>query len=588
MKTIHHQIKPKLTRVQKTALTTQYPFVDINSLLQKCKEKWQFNQVHARMITTGLIHYPPLASKLVASFASSALRGTTSTAFSIADRVSGLDTYTWNTIIRGYLEGNEPRQTILVYCHIRKKALKVDTYTLLFVTKACGLMSLILEGEQIHTHIYRLGFLSEIKIETALLHLYGLFGKLSNVQQIFDEMPHRDLVTWNSVIAAYAHHNCPFKVLEFSRAMVSDNFRPNGMTAVSIVSAVSSLRGLRQGKMVHCYVMRNCVNFDVYVYNALIGMYSKCGGIIYAIRMFRMMPIRSVVSWTTMISGYGDNDYPNEALTLFKEMDSENVKPDEIAMLTVISLCSKLGSFELGGWIDQYVERNGFAKENVSVANALVDMHAKCGNLKKACEIFDRISEKTLVSWASIIHGLAMHGHGISALVRFCQMQREGFEPDGIVFLSILSACSHAGLVNEGRKCFDLMIKDYHLELWPEHYACMVDLLCRAGLINEAFEFILNMPVKADAAVWRILLRACQNQGDTGLATRVLNYVDELGPKNSEDYVLLSNLFSTFSKWDIVEDVRNEMKARGVINRDPGCSSVEMKHVVYRDSINLC
>lgn len=572
---MYHQVKPKLTQLTQNILATQHLFPNVASLLQICNDKHQLNQVHAHMIATGLIQYPPSASKLVAAFALSTFSGTTSTARSIAERVRGLDSYTWNTIIRGYLEENKPKEAFLVYSYMRKKALQVDGYTLMFVAKACGLISLTL-GEQIHVQICKLGFFSEIKNQTALLNVYALFGELSDVEQLFDEMPHRDVVTWNILIAAYARHSSHFKVLELLRAMMYDGLRPNGRTAVSILSAFSSLKALGEAKVVHWFVVRNFVNLDVFVYNALIGMYSKCGNLPYALRIFKLMPERNVVSWTCMINGYCDNNFPNEALDLFKQMESEHVKPDEITMLSVVSTCSKLGRFELGEWIDNYVEKSGFAKGSLSVANALIDMHAKCGNIKKACQIFDGIPEKTLVSWTSIIHGLAVHGQGISALVRFCQMLRKGFEPDGIVFLSILSACSHAGLVDEGRKCFDSMMKDYHMEPWPEHYGCMVDLLCRAGLINEAFEFIVNMPVEPDSIMRRTLLRACQNQGDIDTANRIMNYLYELCPKSNEDYLLLSNLCATVSKWDAADEVRNEMKVRGLINRNPGCSSIEL------------
>ncbi|KAK3226588.1 hypothetical protein Dsin_006450 [Dipteronia sinensis] len=545
------------------------------SLLQKCKNKYQLNQVHALMITTGLIHHPPSASKLVASFASSALSGTTSTAFSIADQIKGLDSYTWNTIIRGYLEENKPKQAILVYSHMRKKALKVDAHTLLFVTKACGFMSRFFEAVQIHAQICKLGFVSNVVIQTALLNVYGPFDMLIDMQQVFDEMPERDSVTWNSLIAVYARQNCTFKVLDVLRRMIMDHLRPNGMTVVSILSALSTLR---EGKMIHCYMIRNLVDFDVFGHNALICMYSKCGCLLHAQRIFQMMPIKNVVSWTSMISAYSDNNHSKEALALFKEMESKRIKPDEIAMLSVVSMCSKSGSFELGEWIDHYVEKNGIAKESsVYLANALLDMHAKCGNINKACQIFDEIQDKTLVSWTSIIHGLAMHGQGVSALVRFCQMQIQGFKPDGIVFQSVLSACSHAGLVDEGLKCFDSMVKDHHLEPWTEHYGGVVDLLCRAGFINEAFEFIVKMPITADAIVWRILLRACQEEGDINLANQVMKHFDEFGPNSCEDYIVLSNLNAMASNWDAVGQLRNKLKVSGVINRHPGCSSIEIK-----------
>ncbi|KAK9277878.1 hypothetical protein L1049_027435 [Liquidambar formosana] len=576
IKTISHQIKPKLPQLPLAVPTAQYPFLDIPSLLQKCKNKGQLLQIHAHMITTGLIHNPPIASKLVASFASIPIPRTTSIARSIADRADGLDTYTWNTIIRGYLDGKEPMETILVYSHVRRKGLEVDTYTLLYVVKACGLMRGILEGEGIHGLISKLGFVSQVIIRTALLQMYALFDKLHSVQQLFEETPQRDFVMWNALISTYAQRNCPYKVLGVSHDMVSNGVRLNGVAAVSIVSACSSLGTLRVGKAVHSYVMKKLVDLDVYVYNALIDMYSKCGSLLNAHHVFQIMPVRNVVSWTSMINGYSDHNSPNEALALFKEMESDNIRPDEITMLGVVSMCSKLGSFELGEWIDYFVEKNGFVKRSVPIANALIDMHSKCGNIKKACQIFDGMLEKTLVSWTTMIQGLAMHGHGVPALVRFTQMQIEGLKPDNIVFLSILSACSHAGLVDEGRKCFYSMIKDYHMEPWMEHYGCMVDLLCRAGLVNEAFEFVENMPIKPDMIVWRMLVGACQSQGNISLATQVMNHLGQLGPKNSEDYLLLSNLYAAMAEWDNVKEVRKEMRDRGVSKQDPASSLIEI------------
>lgn len=567
LKTLRRYTKPK---------PTQQTQNDVISLLQKCKNASHLNQVHAHFVTTGLLRYPPLASKLVASFALSAEHGTSSTARLIADRVYGLDSYTWNTIIRGSLEGNESKEAFLVYSHMRKNGFRVDSFTLLFVIKACGLMSLKSLGEQIHAQICKLGFLSEIIIQTALLHFYGLFGRLGDMQQMFDEMPQRDLITWNTLISAYSHQHCHLKVIEFLHAMIIGNLSPNEVTLVCVISALSSLKALREGKAIHCYVIRNLVEFDVFVDNALVDMYSKCGKLLYAFRIFRSMPFNNVVSWTSMINGYSENNRPSEALALFKEMESKNIKPDEIIMLSVVSMCSRIGSFELGEWIDHYVQKNvGSDKESVSMENALIDMHSKCGNIKKACEIFDGISERTLVSWTSIIHGLALHGLGTSALVRFSQMQREGFTPDEIVFVSIISACSHSGLVNEGKMCFESMIKDYHLQPWMEHYGCMVDLLCRAGLIKEAFEFIVNMPVKPDAIMRRILMRACQNEDDINLVSRVVKCIEELGgPESSDDYVLLSNLYAMVSRWDRVRDVRKEMIGRGIVKCDPGCSSL--------------
>ncbi|XP_021910580.1 putative pentatricopeptide repeat-containing protein At3g05240 [Carica papaya] len=571
MRCIHNPIK--------SVYEIQNPCRGITYILQKCVNTDQLCQVHAHLTTTGLVGYPPFASKLVEVFASIVCPATISVARSIAERINGLDTYAWNTIIRGFLEVKDAENALLVYSHVRNTGLEVHTRTLLFALKACGLMPTPFESKQIHAQIFVLGFVSEIIIQTALLDVYGSFAKLDWMQQVFDEMPQRDLVSWNSLVTAYARQNRPYQALVCLRKMLLDNLKPNKITVVSLLSACSLLKFLREGKSIHGYLIKKLIDIDVFVYNSLIAMYSKCQCLFSACRIFQLMPTRNVISWTAMINGYGDNDNPNEALALLKDMESQNVKPDEITMLGLISMCSKLGNSELGNLIELYVEKYGLVKRSVCIANALIDMHAKLGNIKKCCQIFDGMGNRirTLVSWTSIIQALAMNGHGISALVRFCQMQREGIKPDEVVFLNVLSACSHGGLVEEGQKCFDSMIKDYQMEPWMEHYGCMVDLLCRVGLIKEAIEFIDHMPVKPDLVMWRSLLSACQIYGNTSIASLVIKkrFIDQ-GIENCEDYLVLSKFYATMGDWHGAKQVRKEMEVKGLMKLQPGRACIRV------------
>ncbi|KAF4368050.1 pentatricopeptide repeat-containing protein At1g08070, chloroplastic [Cannabis sativa] len=545
----------------------------------RCKNKQKLLQIHAQLITTGIIQNPPIASNLIASFASFSLPTTISIAHSIATRVEGLDTFTWNTIIRGYLDRSNGKQALLVYSHVRSIGLNVDSYSLQFVIKACGLISAVLQGKQIHAQKCKLGFSSEVIVQTALINMYSLFGEVDFAQKVFDETPQRDTVMWNSVLAVYAQHNMAYQALVYARAMVNAGLRLNGVSVVSVLSACSSLKALREGKVVHGYLIRHLItDIDVIVYNTLIDMYSKCGSLWNAHQIFRVMSIKNVVSWTSMINAYSYSNLFNEALTLFQEMEGENVTPDEVTMLSIVSICSKLGSSELGDWIDNYIKKNRFKKfQSTTMLNALMDMYAKCGNIKKACEVFDWMIKRTLVSWTTIIHGLAMHGYAIPALLRFSHMQREGFKPDGVVFLSILSACSHAGLADEGRKCFNSMIQEYHMKPGREHYGCMIDLLCRGGLVNEAFELVCSMPEKPDMIMWRMLIGACRNQGDISLVDEISSHLNGngMGPKCSEDYGLLSNVYAEAGQWVRVKEIRKEMKIKGLMKLDPGFSSVE-------------
>ncbi|XP_010917002.1 pentatricopeptide repeat-containing protein At1g08070, chloroplastic-like [Elaeis guineensis] len=484
--------------------------------------------------------------------------------------------YQWNTILRGFLERNDPKKAILGFAHMRRRGIKVDSYTLLFVIKACGLiMPGVSEGKQMHAQALKSGFGLELVTQTALLRMYCLFGDLMAARKVFDETPQRDIIQWNAFISIFSQRDHPNIALRAARAMIDENVRPDEVTVASILSACTQLKALEHGKQVHGYATKNLLGFDAFVHNALINMYAKCGYLSNAHHLFKKMSCRNVVSWTLIIDGYSDKGNPSEALALFKEMEAAGVRPDEVTVLAVVSMCTKLGSSEIGEWIDDYAEKNGF-QESINIMNALIDMHSKCGDIEKACRIFDQMTERTLISWTAIIQGLAMHGYGVAALVRFSQMQREGFKPDDVVFLSVMNACSHAGLVEEGKQCFESMVEEHGITPRIEHYGSIVDLLCRAGLLDEAFQFLVRMPVKPDAVIWRTLIGSCRDQGNISLARQVMDYVLDLEPEHSGNYILKSNLHAMIGDWESVHEVRNDMGFREVTKSDPGHSYVEV------------
>ncbi|XP_068639173.1 pentatricopeptide repeat-containing protein At4g21065-like [Aristolochia californica] len=287
------------------------------------------------------------------------------------------------------------------------------------------------------------------------------------------------------------------------------------------------------------------------------------------------MPSKNVISWTSLIDGYNYNDSPFEALSVFKEMESKLVEPDEVTLLGLVSICSKLGSFEKAQWADEYIQKRG-CEPTIHITNALIDMHAKCGNIEKACRIFDRTVNRTLVTWTTMIQGLGVHGHGIEALVRFSQMQREGFKPDAVLFLCTLCACSHAGLVDEGINCFRSMTEDYSIVPWMDHYGSLVDLLCRAQQVDKAFQFVERMNSEPDERIWRALLRACKEKGDFVVARKLIIRLLDLEPQYSGNYVLASNLFAATGEWDEVKRIREEMSSARVAKTDSAYSFVEL------------
>ncbi|EOA13187.1 hypothetical protein CARUB_v10026213mg [Capsella rubella] len=321
---------------------------------------------------------------------------------------------------------------------------------------------------------------------------------------------------------------------------------------------------------------------DVNVWNALLAGYGKVGEMDEARVLLDMMPcwIRNVVSWTCVISGYAKSRRPSEAIEVFQRMLMENVEPDEVTLLAALSACADLVSLELGERICSYVDHRGMERA-VSLNNAVIDMYAKSGNITKALEVFERVNERNVVTWTTIITGLATHGHGTEALAMFNRMVKAGVKPNDVTFIAILSACSHVGWVYLGKRLFSSMISKYGMQPNIEHYGCMIDLLGRAGLLREAEEAIKSMPFEANAAIWGSLLAASNVHHDLELGERALNQLIKLEPNNSGNYMLLANLYSNLGRWDESRMMRKMMKGIGV-KKPAGESTIEVGNRVYK------
>uniref|UniRef100_A0A0D9WTR7 Pentacotripeptide-repeat region of PRORP domain-containing protein n=1 Tax=Leersia perrieri TaxID=77586 RepID=A0A0D9WTR7_9ORYZ len=432
-----------------------------------------------------------------------------------------------------------------------------------------------LSGEsacQIHAHAVKLGVLpSCLHLCSALVKSYAASGRLAAARHLFDEIPSPDVPLWNTLVSSCARSGNPHHAFLTASSMVRAGSRPNVVSVTSLLSACARLRSSVHGRELHGYAVRNLAVLDFPLLNALVDMYGRCKRLADARRVFiGIGSMKSMVSWTCMINACCENGQPIEALKVFKEMTLAGFKVDDVTLLAVITACTMLDCrSELGKWVDKYANENGFL-ENTRVANALIHMHGKMGRVKRSCDIFDSINVRSVVSWTAIIQSLAVQGHGVAALVRFSQMLRQGFQPDEIVFLSVINACGHSKLVNEGRQLFKSMVEEYHITPWMEHYGSMVDLLCKAGMLEEAFEFVLAMPVRPDPVIWRVLTGACRDQGNAILARKVIDHVIDLEPDYEGNYVLASNLYAANQDWSRVLDARMEM---GVWKKTSRCTT---------------
>ncbi|PKA54812.1 Pentatricopeptide repeat-containing protein [Apostasia shenzhenica] len=362
--------------------------------------------------------------------------------------------------------------------------------------------------------------------------------------------------------------------------MVESSIEMDAVTPIGVLVACAKTGNLDMGRRIHSLIVRRGFDANVYLGASLISMYAKGGALDYAWKLFDKMPDRNAVCWTAMISGYAHSNRFREAMDLFREMQASHVKSDDAAIASVLSSCARLGALDQGKYIHAYCDVNGMGL-SLLVKNALIDMYSKCGDISRALVIFHELVNPDVFSWTAMISGLAMHGNSLGAIELFLEMEAScKIVPNEITFLAVLSACSHGGLVEEGKYYFDRMQTVYELLPRIEHYGCMVDLLGRANLLLEAEKFIEGMPIKPDVIIWRSLLFGCRANENIEMAESAAKRILELEPKKCGGHVMLSNAYAAASRWTDVHWVRRRMNDWS-IQKQPGCSFIEVNGVVH-------
>lgn len=393
------------------------------------------------------------------------------------------------------------------------------------------------------------GLKSDVVVGNALIDLFAKCGNLNDARKVFDKMSQKDVISWSTLISGYTQQGFNKEALELYWQMLVQRIFPDKYTVSSILGACANLAALDEGKEIHVYIIEFELELDTFVRNALVNMYAKCGTMEDASSVFNGVFEPDVVSWNAMILGYGQHGYGKAAFNIFHEVLKEGLEPDEFTFSGVLSACASLGMLAEGKEVHNHIIRTGFEVNNV-IGNALVDMYATCGSVQEAFAVFNNMSGTDVISWSSMIGGWAQHGYGKEALSLYQQMQQEGMKPDEFTFSSILIACSHTGLVEEGWYCFKSMIQGHVIIPTLEHYASMVDLLGRSGCLYEAVELIYRMPIHPHCAVWMSLLAACRNHDNVQLAEDAAEHAFDLGPGSAGAYVLLSNIYTVVDKWN--------------------------------------
>uniref|UniRef100_A0A7N0R989 DYW domain-containing protein n=1 Tax=Kalanchoe fedtschenkoi TaxID=63787 RepID=A0A7N0R989_KALFE len=362
--------------------------------------------------------------------------------------------------------------------------------------------------------------------------------------------------------------------------MMLADVAPSNYTFTAVVKACADLAALRVGRVVHSHILGSGHGSDPFVQAGLVAFYSKCGDLDVARKVFDKMPERTIIAWNAMISGYEQNGSGTEAIKLFNQMVESGVEMDSATFVGVLSTCAQVGALELGCWVHDHIVRNSF-DVNVVLGSSLVNMYGRCGNVKKAREVFDSMKDHNVVAWTAMITGYGMHGYGREALELFHRMRRDGLAPNYVTFISVLSACAHAGLVAEGQEVFASMRRDYKVFPGTEHHVCMVDMLGRSGFLDQAYSFVREeIPSKPAPAVWTAMLAACKMHKNFDLGVEVAEHLLASEPENPSHYVLVSNMYALGGRMDRVEHVRNRMIHRGM-KKQVGYSVIELDQKAY-------
>ncbi|CAM6036345.1 unnamed protein product [Sphagnum compactum] len=447
-----------------------------------------------------------------------------------------------------------------LFQQMQEEGMSPNRFTFVPVLKACTSLRALEKGRRAHEQIIQLGCASDVFVGSSLVDMYAKCGSIEDARRVFDSMPSHDLVSWNAIIS-------------------------NVFVGSSLVDMY-----VKCGRMDDAWrVFNRTPTSDAISWNVLILGYVKCGQGDKALELFQQMqwegmPLRNVVSWNVMISGLVKCGQGHKALELFQQMQQEGVEPSSVTFVGVLNACASVVALEEGRHVHQQIVKSG-CESNIFVGSSLVDMYAKCGSMEEACEVFNKMPLRNVVSWNAILGGFAMHGHGKEALEHFKQMRAEGVRPDNTTFVCLLSACSHAGLVDEGLRCFESMSTDCMISARLEHYTCMVDLLGHAGRLHEAEAIIKTMPYKPDAAVWKALLDACRVHGNMEMGERIAKQVLKVDPGNAASYVLLSNIYAAVGKWNLSAILQQQRLERGV-KKQPGCSWIEVNKKVHMFVLN--
>ncbi|CAL9057572.1 unnamed protein product [Musa banksii] len=494
------------------------------------------------------------------------------------DEMPHRDVVSWTAMISGYASNGCHEDALATFCRMIASRVCPNRYTISSVLTSCRGLQSSCAGVAVHGMAVRWGIDNGAYVENALLDLYASFGCIGDAEAVFKNMTDRTVVSWTTMIAGYTRiSHGDTGLLLFKQMIRQECTELNAFTCSIAIHACSSIGCATTGQQLHALALKTRHDSSLPVSNSLLNMYSRCMNISEAKKFFHEMPRKDLITWNAMIASL-ERSNSHEALLLFLEMGSQNMQPTSFTFSSVVAACANMAILNCGRQVHGAAIRRGHQR-NLQVANALIDMYAKCGSIGNSRKVFDEITEKDLVTWTSLVIGCGMNGYGAEATEIFDEMISSGVQPDQVLLMSVISACSHAGLVDQGLRYFSLMNIEYNVPPNREIYGCVVDLLGRAGRITEAYQLIETMPFEPDETIWGALLGACKMHKNVYLGRLAAQKIFDMRPNESKTYVLLSNIYAAGRAWGDFAEMRRCLREQGN-KKEVGMSWIEVRDEV--------
>lgn len=484
------------------------------------------------------------------------------------------DIVSWNILISAYAQNGKVDVILQLLKRMGVEGNEPDQQTFGSLVSATALWSNLRLAKLVHGKILRASIYIDAHLQTSLTVMYLKCGSVKDALEIFQHAPERDVVQWTALISGLVQNECADKAMMVFQSMLEAGECPSSATLASVLAACAQLGSYWLGTSVHGFLVRQRVPVDIAVQNSLVNMYAKCGHVNQSEAIFNHIQEKDVVSWNAIIVGYAQNGYVSNALSYFRAMRISCRTPDSITVVSLLQACASIGALHQGKWMHSYIIRSCLGSF-IMVNTALVDMYSKCGNMAYAQNCFNHMSEHDLFSWSTIITGYGSHGKGEIAIRMYSEFLKCGFRPNDVVFLSVLSACSHNGLVDQGLSLYSSMIEEYKIAPRLEHRACIIDLLCRAGQVNEAYNFYRENSTEPEVHALGMLLDACRTHGHEELSDKVATEMVKLRPEDAGHYIQLAHSYAATSRWNNVGEALITMRSLS-LTKQPGWSFIEL------------